>query len=410
MPIDADLLPPLRTLQSALHHVTESLAASLAHPLREPPQWSELEWRLAPAVAAIHGVSPLLADTLRWRGPPDWRPFLTEQRQHTLMRQQRIGALLARIDECARSAGIVMVALKGAALHAAGIYCAGERPMADLDLLTHPADAESAMAVLLALSYHDAGTTWKHQGFEPPGAERYSSLGEHADNPIKIDLHYRIAERLPLPVTDLTDIVYPQGGEAGLNPYPSPAALMTHLLAHTAGNMAHRGLRMIQLCDIARLAARMAGPDWEALAGLHGRKRRLWWAAPPLMLADRYFPDRIPREVLAHLERGCPWLLRRITTRRTLAAFSYSHLYIDPIPGVIWAQSATQAIRYVKHRVLPGEEQRQQMEVVARTGPWAAEPRWHTQSQVRRIVQWFTSRPARTETLQPIRAALARTN
>jgi len=266
------------------------------------------------------------------------------------------------------------------------------------------------VAVLLALSYHEAGTTWKHQGFEPPAAERRTSLGEHADNPIKIDLHHRIAERLPLPVTDLTDIIYPQRGEPGLNPYPSPAALMTHLLAHTAGSMAHRGLRMIQLCDIARVSARMAGTDWEALAVFHGREQRLWWAAPPLLLTDRYFPDAIPREVLAHLGRGCPWLLRRVTARRTLAAFSHSHLYIDPIPGVIWARSAAQAIRYVGQRVFPGKEQRRQMAVIARTEPWAAEPRWHKQSQARRIVQWLSSRPTRTETLQPIRAALGRAN
>ncbi len=410
MPIDANALPPLSTLQSALHHVTETLAAALAHPLSEPPQWSELEWRLAPAVAAIHGVSPLLAGTLSWRGPPDWRPFLTEQRQQTLMRQRRIGALLAEIDERARSAGIVMVALKGAALHTAGIYCAGERPMADLDLLTHPADAESAVAVLLSLSYHEAGTTWKHQGFEPPGVERHTALGEHADNPIKIDLHHRIAERLPLPVTDLTDIVYPRRGEPGVNAYPSSAALMTHVLAHTAGSMAHRGLRMIQLCDIARIAARMAGTDWEALAGFHGRERRLWWAAPPLMLTDRYFPGTIPREVLAQVAHGCPWLLRQVTARRTLAAFSFSHLYIDPIPGVIWARSATQAIRYVGQRVFPSQEQRSQLQLLARTGPWAAEPRWHQQSQARRVAQWLCSRPTRTETLQPVRAALGRAN
>jgi hypothetical protein len=410
MPIDANPLPPLRTLQSALHRVTESLAASLAQPLSEPPQWSNLEWRLAPAVAAMHGVSPLLAAPLRCPGPPDWRSFLTEQHRHTLMRQQRIGALLAQIDERARSAGIVMVALKGAALHAAGIYSAGERPMADIDLLTHPADAESAVAVLLALSFHEAGTTWKHQGFEPSAAEPCAALGEHADNPVKIDLHHRIAERLPLPVTDLTDIVYPRRGEPGLNPYPSSAALMTHLLAHTAGSMVSRGLRMIQLCDIARMSARMAGTDWEALTGIHGREQRLWWAVPPLMLTDRYFPDTIPHEVLAHLGRGCPWLLRRVTTRRTLAAFSYSHLYIDPIPGVIWAQSATKAIRYVQQRVFPGEEQLAQMAVAARTGPWATEPRWQKQSQARRIVQWLISRPTRTETLQPVRAALGRAN
>lgn len=408
MPIEASPLPPLRTLRAALHHVTESLAASLAHPTAAPPQWSELEWRLAPAVAAIHGVSPLLASALRWQGPAHWRAFLAEQRRQTLLRQQRIAALLAEVDERARSAGIVIVALKGAALHAAGLYAAGERPMADLDLLTQPADVESAVAVLLALSYQGAGTTWKHRAFEPPAAGPWALLGEHVDNAIKVDLHHRIAERLPLPLTDLTDIVYPRDGRPGINSYPSLAALLTHVLAHTAGSMACRGLRMIQLCDIARIAARMTGADWEALVGFDGRGGRLWWAAPPLMLTERYFPATIPREVLSGLRRGCTRLLRAVASRRTLSEFSGSHLYIDPVPGVVWARSASEAIRYVLQRVFPGEEQLAQMSVTARTGPWAAEPRWHEQSQARRILQWLSSRPTRTEILLPIRAALGR--
>ncbi|MHB8817174.1 MAG: nucleotidyltransferase family protein, partial [Steroidobacteraceae bacterium] len=365
-----------------------------------------LEWRLARAVAAIHGVSPLHASVLRWRGPPDWGPFLAEQRRQTLLRQQRIAALLAQIDERARSAGIVVIALKGAALHAAGLYAAGERPMADLDLLTHPADADAAVAVLLALSFRDAGTTWKHQGFEPAAAQRHAALGEHADNPIKIDLHHRIAERLPLPATDLTDIVYPPHGDPGINPYPSLAALMTHVLAHTAGNMTHRGLRLIQLCDIARLAARMTATDWENLAAFHGRERRLWWAMPPLLLVDRYFPDILPREALMYLARGCPRLLRRVAARPTLSAFSYSYLYIDPIPGVIWARSPVHAARYVLRRVFPDEEQRTQMSVAAKVGPLSAAPEWHEQSQARRVLQWLSSRPTRIQTLQPVRAAL----
>jgi hypothetical protein len=410
MPTDANPLPPLRTLQSALHHVTESLAASLARPLAEPPQWSELEWRLAPAVAAMHGISPLLAAALAWQGPPQWASFLAEQRRQTLLRQQRIEELLATIDDRARSAGIAIVALKGAALQRAGVYAAGERPMADLDLLVNPADTQTAVAVLLALSYHDAGTTWKHQGFDPPAAERRASLGEHADNPIKIDLHHRICERLPLAPTDLTDLVYPPHAHPGLNGYPGAVVLLAHVLAHAAGSMTSRGLRLIQLCDISRLAHRLAEADWEELLRLHGSGRRLWWAAPPLAIATRYFPGTIPRGVIAELERGCPWVLRQVARRRSLADFSYSHLYIDPIPGIIWARSPAQAVRYVGSRVFPGREQRLQMQIASRTGPWSAEPRWHGQSQTRRILQWLSSRPTRTETLQPIRAALGRAN
>jgi len=408
MGTDSLRMPPLATVQSALHRTTESLAAGLGDPHAGRPGWSELEWRLAPAVAAIHGISPLLAGSLRWEGPPQWARFLTDQRRQTLLRQQRIEELLATIHERSRSAGIAIVALKGAALQMAGVYAAGERPMADLDLLVRPADVETAVAVLLALSYRDAGTTWKHQGFDPPGSEPRAVLGEHADNPIKIDLHHRISERLPLTPTDLTDLVFPPHAQPGLNGYSRAAALLAHVLAHAAGSMTHRGLRLIQLCDVTRLAQRMTGADWEEVLRLHGVERRLWWAAPPLILTARYFPDAIPQEVIRQLECDCPWVLRRITRQRKLADFSYSHLYIDPIPGIIWARSAMQAARYLGSRVFPTREQRAQIEVVSRTGPWSTEPLWHRQSQARRILQWVTSRPTRTETLQPVRAALSR--
>src|SRR6185437_8190054 len=407
---DAERMPPIAAVQAALHHITESLAVGLARADTASPTWSELEWRLAPAVASMHGVSPLLAQGHHWQGPPHWARFLAAQYRHTLVRQRRIEELLSNIDERSRSAGIAIVALKGAALQMTGVYAAGERPMADLDLLVQPADVGTAVAVLLALSYRDAGTTWKHQGFDPQaGTEQRADLGEHADNPIKIDLHHRICERLPLTPTDLTDLVVPPHAQPGINGYPRAAALMAHLLAHAAGTMTHRGLRLIQLCDIARLARRMPAAEWEDLMRLHGSDQRLWWAAPPLMLTARYFADVIPHEAIAHLARGCPLILRQVTRRRRLADFSYSHVYIDAIPGIIWARTPTQALQYCIARILPTREQRAQIEVVSRTGPWSSEPHWHRQSQLRRILQWITSRPTRTETLQPVRATLART-
>src|SRR5512146_1100814 len=122
MSTDSIRLPPLPAVQSALSRITESLATELACSRAERPAWGDLEWRLAPAVAAMHGISPLLAAALRWQGPPHWTTFLGEQRRHTLLRQQRIHELLARIEERARSAGIAVVLLKGAALHRAGVY------------------------------------------------------------------------------------------------------------------------------------------------------------------------------------------------------------------------------------------------------------------------------------------------
>ena len=71
------------------------------------------------------------------------------------------------IDSRARDAGLAAVALKGAALQAMGLYAAGERPMADIDLLVQSADLAAAARVLTALGYHEVGMTWKHRSFDP---------------------------------------------------------------------------------------------------------------------------------------------------------------------------------------------------------------------------------------------------
>ena len=401
-------MPPADVVQAALRKTTETLAAELAHPTDSEPQWCDFEWCVARAVAAMHGVSPLLSSTLRWQGPPAWAQFLEEQRAHTLGRHRRIVALVRLIDSRARDAGLAAVALKGAALQAMGLYAAGERPMADIDLLVPSADLAAAARVLTALGYHEVGTTWKHRSFDPEHGSAHATLGEHFDNPIKIDLHSKVAERLPLHETDLSDLVFPQRLQPGLNNYPSLASLMLHVLAHAAGTMVHRGLRLIQLCDIARLSERMTGTDWEEFIGYRGRDHRLWWAAAPLLLTARYFPAAVPPEVITRLEPDCPRLLRDASRRRTLSDVSYSHVFIDPIPGILWTRSVSEMLRYIVSRIRPGTEQLSQLSLLSRTEPWASEPQWYEQSQARRILRWVTSRPTRTETMQPLRASLGR--
>src|SRR5580658_5351572 len=114
-------IPHSRALERTLRKITEGLAKELACPTEHAPDWSDFEWIVARAVAAMHGVSPLLSRTLRWRGPAGWTEFLDQQRTHTAMRHARIGALLRRIDAGTREAGVPAVALKGAALHAMGL-------------------------------------------------------------------------------------------------------------------------------------------------------------------------------------------------------------------------------------------------------------------------------------------------
>src|ERR1700722_11464515 len=135
--------PALDEVAAALRRTTEILAQSLASPADDTPRWSDFEWHIARAVTAMHGVSSLLWDELRWAGPASWRRFLNEQRDHSIGRYRQIARILEAVDSRARAEGIAVVALKGAALHARGIYAAGERPMGDIDLLIRDEDAQA---------------------------------------------------------------------------------------------------------------------------------------------------------------------------------------------------------------------------------------------------------------------------
>ena len=146
-------LPPLLTIAAALRKTTEFLARELVAPTADPPLWTDFEWRIARAVVSMHGIYSLLHAGLRWREPESWRQFLAEQRDHAVERHLQIERRLDAIDLEARCKGIALVALKGAALYGREIYAAGERPMADIDLLVHP-NAVEARAIVGKLRLH----------------------------------------------------------------------------------------------------------------------------------------------------------------------------------------------------------------------------------------------------------------
>jgi hypothetical protein len=396
-----------KPLQATLRKITETLAHELARPSRLAPAWSDFEWTVARAVVSMHGVSPLLAGALHWRGPDAWIDFLTQQRVHTAARHGRISALLRRIDEDAREQGLAAMALKGAALHAIGVYSPGERPMADIDLLVKPRDTQRMGRLLESLGYRAAVAGWKEQVFTPIDAHTCENLGEHSNNDIKIELHHRISERLPWHITDLSERVFPERLRPGLNDYSSLTALMIHLLVHAAGAMAFQGLRLLHLHDIASLAIRMTGADWDALLGEGADHERLWWAFPPLRLTSVYFSAAIPQDVMTALERVCPWLLVHTLHRKTLSDVSYSHLRIDAFPGIEWARSVAEAAQYAASRVLPSAEHLAFREEAANTQAWASGTQWQKMSQGRRMVRWVLSRPVRPVTMHSVNAAIA---
>ena len=390
-------------VRAGLRRATEALATELALPGSGTPDWTPLEWRLAMAASAAHGVSPLLDRRPGWQHA-QWKCFLASQRGHVELRHRRIVDLLHRLDADARTAGVPLVPLKGSALHALGLYAPGERPMADIDLLVHPGDAQRAAGLLQELGYEASFTQWKHQVFKPAGQAPVNALGEHRDTPVNIELHTHIHERLPLATVDLTAAVYPHGAQPGLNAYPSHAALMGHLLLHAAGNVCGRSLRLLHLNDISLLATRMTLRDWDLL---WDASEPPWWALPPLRLVARYYRHAVPDAVLARLERDCPPLLRALAHRWTLSAVSCSDLWLHGLAGMEWCRSPGEVARYLHNRLRPTDEARRERADMVRTQLWLQGQSWVTSPQRRRILAWLTRPVPRMDTLYVVRAALA---
>jgi hypothetical protein len=397
-------LPPWRTVQGALRNTTEALSHELAQPTGCAPDWSEFEWRVARAVAAIHGVSPLLATRLRWQGRPGWAAFLQDQRNQTARRHSRTANLLQLLDECARARGIPAVALKGAELHSRGLYAPGDRPMADVDLLVRSSDSQVAAHMLQSLGFRAIFATSRERTFVQGAVAIPSGLGEQADNPLKIELHEHIREPLLLTAVDVTERIFPREPRPGLNPYPSTASLMTHLLLHAAGAMAFRALRLLHLHDIALLSARMVDQSWQEV--LYQHDRAPWWALPPLRLTARYYPSTIPARVLSTLEADCPRVLRAFASSWTLSDVSLSRLRIDAFPGIGWAQSLPEMARYVAGRIWPDANLFALREHLGRTHPAVISSPWHHLSQGKRLLRWMLGRAPRDYTLYAVRMAL----
>jgi hypothetical protein len=261
--------------------------------------------------------------------------------------------------------------------------------------------------VLQSLGFSASFADWRHEVFAPKICNLYEGMGEHRDNYLKVELHARIAEKLPLRITDVTAAVYPRTPRPGLNDYPSIAALMIHLLIHAAGSMASRSLRMLHLHDIALVSSRMTRSDWDDLVKQGQSVDRWWWALPPLRLTARYYPEDIPADALAALSKNCPWPLRQFVRRRCLSDVSLSYPWIEAFPGIGWSQSLAEVAQYIGARVWPDEELLRQRGLRTETDFVASQTQWCHLSQRQRLIRWMTSRPLRVETLHAVRMALA---
>jgi hypothetical protein len=402
MPSRCAVLPSPKTIRAGLRRTTEALAAELACPGDATPEWDEFEWRLATAAAAAHGVSPLLWQCSGWTHPR-WRRFLEDQHEHVAIRHAGIAALLAHIDVRARAAGLAITPLKGAALHALGVYAPGDRPMADIDLLVDAGDVDPASRLMDEIGYVTSFDHWRHRVFKPATGTPPAVLGEHRDTPVNIELHTRIRECLPVSVVDITERVRARDPEPGLNPYPSRSALLAHLLLHAAGNICGRSLRLMHLHDIALLARSMQPEEWVFL----WQGGACWWALPPLQLTAGYYPGAIPDDVLATLALDCPPLLRMVSRHQTLTKTSCSEFWLHAFPGLEWSRDVRDAARFIAGRIHPSAEKRRERADMTRTQLWLHDDGWVTATQGRRIFTWLIRKVPRMDMMHVVRMALA---
>ncbi len=403
------MLPPLRTIEGGLRRTTEAIAGDLARTGRgeATPEWNDLEWRLAQAAAAVHGVSPLLCRHSPWNHPA-WRQFLEHQREHVEHRHRRIEALLERIDAAARAVDLPLIPLKGAALHALGIYAPGERPMADIDLLVRESDAAAAIELLRGIGYVQSFEHWRHLSFKPAGeGAPLAVLGEHRDTPVNIELHTRIRERLPVATIDITSRILPRDPRPGLNPYPSHGALLSHLLLHAAGNHCARNLRLIHLHDIALLARRIDPDDWDTdVLWNASPPGACWWALPPLRMVARYYPNAIPDAVPARLASLCPPVLGTVSRRQTLTQVSCSALWLQTLPGLEWCRTPGEIVRCLRNRIAPPPETIKERIDLVRAHFWLQGQSWSTSSRTRRLLTRLTRRLPRIDMMYVVHMAL----
>jgi hypothetical protein len=274
--------------------------------------------------------------------------------------------------------------------------------MSDVDLLVRPQELESLGRALTSIGYEHSFTSRRNVVFMPRSAPAASRFGERAGNPIPIEVHTRIAERLPATEVEITSRLWPSDVAPGINAYASQSALFRHVALHCAGDMRGSVLRLIQLRDVGLLAMRLAPGDWNELV----HDTTCWWLYPVLRMSERYFPRSIPARIFESSRRQCPPWLRWASDRSVLTDVSWSNLRIEALPGIEWSRTPLEVARYVRRRILPDRAVFTELDHWEKEMPQLRAFPLYGQRHLTRILRWVFARPPRVETISSVVAAL----
>lgn len=276
--------------------------------------WPVATWGAWRLVVTTQGLAPHLFRSLPGSRlgdvlPNHARQWLADQDELNTQRIRLMHADLAAILTAAAEAEIPVMPLKGALLTTMPDTDPYRRPMADLDLLVHPADRHRLRAIVERLGYRhepESNPRPTHDVFvDPRGGRVVSTTGEHPDNPRRVEVHLEVKRHLWAWATDddLTGALW-----AGAAPgevlgcpamLPRPADLLAHLAIHASSDLLVGRGRLIQWLDLGLVAPRLT-PD--LLRDLpHPRL-----AYPALRLAARALPRAMASVDLAELSARLP--------------------------------------------------------------------------------------------------------
>lgn len=327
--------------------------------------WQPEQWTWVRTAMLVHGIAPLLYQTLRkqlaWNELP--ASLKKDLREYYELNGQRLAILMAELHailEATRQAGIPILPLKGAALTGHYYEDPALRPMADLDFLVPPGDQGSMGALLRELGYQKIRSAPRHQRYllTRRNFQVACTQSEHPDNPYLVEVHPEVEEEyrgLSYRITgDLWAGSAPAlfGGTPGL--LVKPWALLQHLLVHASRDLMDHRARLIQLYDISLVMPRLDRSDWKNLRQAAERRGTARWLYAPLRLMERYLGRPAPHEVMAYLRQDTPARLRLFLERTDL----YTVSYLNPFPKSLidtlsWHRSGRELLVAVRHLVLP---------------------------------------------------------
>ena len=358
----------LSIIESLIPDITETLLGLLCGQTESDQfaTWGDPEWKIARVVAVIQGIAPRLAAHADVFGQSDggrgFREFVLEQYHLNQLRNERMSGYLRQLLHLAHERQIVLMPLKGADVLFSLYDDIALRPMADFDLFAPPAQFDAAAKLVCETGFDAIADITRHAIFALPPNRVVTLLGEHPDNPIKLELHHHISDELGNRRYDLTELLWKSAtqqsrfGDIKAH-YPDRPAQMAHLLLHLSAHMLWRTSRFVSLYDLHLLIRRFTQEDWEQLQQRLSTLGALWWTYPPLRMLNRYYHNDVPDTFLEAAGRALPTTSRQYFDRLCMTGASYCSVRSGALGHCLrWALTPLDALQFVRSLVAPSRE------------------------------------------------------